>query len=227
MSGRHANPSRGRRSTRGAERSARDHALADWTGGMPVFVPQGYEPGYDYPLLVWVADPLGPAIDLARVMPRLSLRNFVAVRATGGATAVWQAVDRVASRLSVHPRRIWLVGHAAAGTEAFRIGCRHPESFAGVVSLGGGFPLEESLFARVDGVRRMAMLHCCTAADAAANATHTDRTLRLFHAAGATLAMRIYPDIAPLSRVMLADVNRWLMEETCGASSTSRAAVAG
>ena len=21
---------------------------------MPVFVPQGYEPGYDYPLLVWL-----------------------------------------------------------------------------------------------------------------------------------------------------------------------------
>jgi len=128
MSGRHANPSRGRRSTRDAERSAGDHALADWTGGMPVFVPQGYEPGYDYPLLVWVADPLGPAVELARVMPRLSLRNYVAVRATGGATAVWQAVDRVASRLSIHPRRIWLVGHAAAGTEAFRIACRHPEA---------------------------------------------------------------------------------------------------
>lgn len=227
MSGRHANPSRGRRSTRATERPSRDHSLADWTGGMPVFVPQGYEPGYDYPLLVWVSDPLGAGVDLARVMPRLSLRNFVAVRATGGATAVWQAVDRVASRLSVHPRRIWLVGHAAAGTEAFRIGCRHPESFAGVVSLGGRFPLDESLFARVAAVRRMAMLHCCTAADAAASAAHTDRTLRLFHAAGATLAMRIYPDIAPLSRVMLADVNRWLMEETCGASSASRAAVAG
>ena len=227
MSGRHANPSRGRRSPRAKERPSRDHVLADWTGGMPVFVPQGYEPGYDYPLLVWVSDPLGTGVDLGRVMPRLSLRNFVAVRATGGATAVWQAVDRVASRLSIHPRRIWLVGHAAAGTEAFRIGCQHPESFAGVVSLGGGFPLDESLFARVGAVRRLAMLHCCTASEATANAVHTDRTLRLFHAAGATLAMRIYPDIAPLSRVMLADVNRWLMEETCGASSTSRAAVAG
>jgi len=227
MSGRHANPSRRRRSTRPQGRTARQHALADWTGGMPVFVPQGYEPGYDYPLLVWVSDPLGGGVDLARVMPRLSLRNFVAVRATGGATAVWQAVDRVTSRLSIHPRRIWLVGEAAGGTEAFRIGCRHPESFAGVVSLGGPFPLDESLFARVAAVRRLAMLHCCTVADATANAAHTDRTLRLFHAAGAALAMRIYPTIAPLSRVMLADVNRWLMEETCGTSSTSRAAVAG
>lgn len=227
MSGRHANTSRGRRSGRTAPGTARNHAVADWTGGMPVFVPQGYEPGYDYPLLVWLADPLGDGVDLARVMPRLSLRNFVAVRAAGGATAVWRAVDRVASRLSIHPRRIWLVGHAAAGTEAFRIGCRHPESFAGVVSLGGSFPLDESLFARIDGVRRLPMLHCCTSDEAAANAAHTDRTLRLFHAAGAMLAMRIYPNIAPLSRAMLADVNRWLMEETCGTSAAARAAVAG
>jgi phospholipase/carboxylesterase len=192
-----------------------------------VFVPQGYEPGYDYPLLVWVSDPLGDHVDLARVMPRLSLRNFVAVRAAGGATAVWQAVDLVAARLSIHPRRIWLVGCGSAGTEAFRIACRHPESFAGVVSLGGGFPLDESLFGRVDAVRRLAMLHCCTAAEAEASAAHTDRTLRLFHAAGAMLAMRIYPETNRLSRLMLADVNRWLMEETCGAAAGTGAAVAG
>jgi phospholipase/carboxylesterase len=194
---------------------------------MPVFVPQGYEPGYDYPLLVWVSDPLGERVDLARVMPRLSLRNFVAVRAAGGATAVWQAVDLVSSRLSIHPRRVWLVGRGSAGTEAFRVACRHPESFAGVVSLGGCFPLDESLFARVDAVRRLSMLHCCTAAEAVENAAHTDRTLRLFHAAGAMLAMRIYPDTNRPSRLMLADVNRWLMEETCGTAAGTRAAVAG
>jgi hypothetical protein len=31
--------------------------LADWTGDARVFVPQGYEPGYDYPLVVWLPDP--------------------------------------------------------------------------------------------------------------------------------------------------------------------------
>ncbi|MBM4009888.1 MAG: hypothetical protein FJ286_00695 [Planctomycetes bacterium] len=226
MSGRPANRS-SRRSVRRVAPPIRVHELADWTAGMPVFVPQGYEPAYDYPLLVWLGDPLAAPVDLARVMPRVSLRNFVAVRATGGAAAAWQAVDRVSGRLSIHPRRVWLVGAGAAGTEAFRIACRHPESFAGVVSLGGSFPLDESLFARIDAIRRLPMLHCCTAADVAAAADRTDRTLRLFHAAGAMLAMRIYPGTTPLSRTVLADVNRWLMEETCGSRVDQRTVVAG
>lgn len=227
MSGRRANRSPRRRSVVATAPASRFHPLADWTGGLPVFVPHGYEPAYDYPLLVWISDPLGDRVDLARVMPRLSLRNFVAVEASGGAAAAWQAVDRVAARLSIHPRRIWLVGAKAAGTEAFRIACRHPESFAGVVSLGGSFPLDESLFARVDAIRRLPMLHCCTASAVAADADHTDRTLRLFHAAGAMLAMRIYPGTNPLARGVLADVNRWLMEETCGSQPDRRTAVAG
>ena len=212
---------------RGAAAEVRRHPGADWTGGLPVFIPQGYEAGYDYPLLVWLSDPLGAPIDLGRCMARVSLRNFVAVEAAGGATAVCQAVDRVTDRLSIHPRRIWLVGQDAAGTEAFRIACRHPESFAGVVSLGGGFPLDESLFGRIGVVRRLPMLYCCTAADAAGAADRTDRMLRLFHAAGATLAMRIYPRRRDLATAALADVNRWLMDEICGSASAARAAVAG
>jgi pimeloyl-ACP methyl ester carboxylesterase len=200
-------------------------AIADWTSGIPVFVPQGYESGYDYPLLVWVADPTDRAFDLARVMVRLSLRNFVAVQASGGETAVWRAIDTVRDRLSIHPRRIWLIGQGGGGTEAFRIGCRHPDAFGGVVSLGGPFPLDESAFARVTAVRRLPMLYCCRH-DAAAVAG-TERMLRLFHAAGASLAMRIYSGAGTLSRAALEDVNRWLMDEICGTPARERAESAG
>ncbi len=202
-------------------------AIADWTNGLPVFVPQAYEPGYDYPLLVWLTDPADRDFDLAGVMARMSLRNFVAVQAAGGDTAVWRAVDTVSARLSIHPRRIWLVGHGSGGTQAFRIGCRHPEAFAGVVSLGGPFPLDESAFARVEAVRRLPMLYCCRGSAAVSAAAHTDRTLRLFHAAGAMLAMRIYPGSGELSRAALGDVNRWLMDEICGTSAGLRAHAAG
>jgi hypothetical protein len=87
---------------------------------------------------------------------------------------------------------------------------------SGVVSLGGPFPLEESLFASLADVRRLPMLLCCGRDVVAASPAHTDRMLRLFHAAGASLAMRIYPDHDDLSRPVLADVNRWIMDEVCG-----------
>lgn len=185
-----------------------------------LFMPQGYEPGYDYPLLVWLADDEG--FDLGRVMTRTSLRNFVAVqpgRPEAGEDledAVWRAIDAIRDRASIHPRRIFLVGRRSAGTEAFRIACRHPDAFGGVVSIGGDFPLAESAFARLREVRRMPMLMCCRADAARTAAEQTDRTLRLFHAAGAMLAMRIYPGRRDLSRAVLADVNRWLMDEICG-----------
>lgn len=189
--------------------------LADWTGDSRVFVPQGYEAGYDYPLLVWLPG-AASRFDLGRAMTRVSLRNYIAVQPAAGETAMWRAIDRVRDRLSVHARRIWLVGHAAGGTAAFREACRHPDTFAGAVSLGGNFPLGEPVFGRLDAIRRMPMLLCCRADSVQADAATTDRTLRLFHAAGATLAMRIYQRGGMLSRGTLADVNRWLMDEICG-----------
>jgi len=192
--------------------------LADWTGDAQVFVPQGYESGYDYPLLVWLPEP-GSRFDLGRAMTRLSLRNYVAVQPSGPETAMWRAIDRVRDRLSIHPRRIWLIGQGSGGTEALRAACRHPGEFAGGISLGGRFPLGESALARLDDVRRLPMMLCCRAADVAADPTTLDETLRLFHAAGGTLAVRIYQRGGPLSRAVLADVNRWLMEEISGTPS--------
>lgn len=190
-----------------------------------VFVPTGYEPGYAYPLIVWLPDPRRPSFDLGRTMARVSLRNHVAVQpipAPGDAdteAAVWRAVDRVQGALSIHRGRVFLVGHGRGGTDAFRIGCRHAGAFAGVVSLGGPFPHGERALARLADVRRLPMLFCCRKEAPAAVLRPTEATLRLFHAAGATLAMRIYPGRDDLSRMILADVNRWLMDEICGVSA--------
>lgn len=195
-------------------------------GGGRLFIPQAYEPGYDYPLLVWLNDPQAP-FDFARTMARVSLRNFVAVQPAGGAeTALWRAIDAARDRLSIHPGRIFLVGRGGAGTEAFRIGCRNPCGIAGVVSLAGRFPLDESLFARLDEVRRLPMLLCCRATDGPDESRHLDRTLRLFHAAGSALAVRIYPQGRGLSRAMLGDVNRWIMGEICGPTEKIRSPLA-
>jgi len=209
-------------------------AAHDWLGDDRLFTPLGYEPGYEYPLIVWLPDPAADTpFDLGRVMKRLSLRNFVAVEpvADGNAvdidsreSAVWRAIDRVRDRIAIHADRMFLVGQGRGGSDAFRIACRHPHAFGGVVSLGGAFPLAESLFARLFDVRRMPMLLCCHGTGSAAAARHTDQTLRLFHAAGASLAMRIYPDRNHLSKAILCDVNRWLMDEICGASVPMRPA---
>jgi phospholipase/carboxylesterase len=228
-------PKHSLRSPRGI--AARGERVA--VGQPRVFLPQGHEPGYAYPLLVWLNG--GSRFDLGRAMARTSLRNFVAVQpagrgvdaATGDRSVeaatfpgrptvddpderIWRAIDAVRARVSIHPDRIFLVGHGQGGTQAFRIACRHPRSFAGVASFGGAFPLDEGAFAAMREVRRLPMLLCCRRDAEPAEATRIDRTLRLFHAAGAVLALRIYPGRRDLSRAALADLNRWIMEEICG-----------
>ena len=193
-------------------------ALPASAGGDRVFVPQGYEPAYDYPLLVWLTDPLRP-FDLGRAMCRTSLRNYVAVEPAAGADAearAWRAIDRVRDRWSIHPRRVYLVGRGRGGTDAFRIACRAPEAFGGAVSLGGPFPFDEGLFAAAARVRRLPMLLCMCRDAVAADPGPVDGALRLFHAAGATLSLRIYPGRDEFSPACLADVDRWLMQEVCG-----------
>ena len=208
------------------------------SGGDDVFLPMGYEAGYSYPLIVWLDDPRGRRFDLGRVMQRVSLRNCVAVcparedRAIDREEAVWQAIDRLRERVSIHPGRIFLAGQGEGGTEAFRIACRHAADFAGVISLGGQFPHGEALFSRLSAIRQLPMLLCCRREAPDAVVLPTDRTLRLFHAAGALLTMRIYPGHNDLSKPILADVNRWIMDEICGSqtpstTSTNRSRVQG
>lgn len=198
------------------------------SGTTESFLPLGYEPGYDYPLLVWLTRPNDPQFDLGRTMQRLSLRNYLAVRpccsadsdqfdATDPWDSIWQAIEGMCDRTSVHPRRIFLIGVGDGGTEAFRLACRHPRRFAGVASLGGPFPLDEALFGLLSDIRRLPMLLASAADDSRQTADDTDRLLRLFHAAGAALSLRIYPQssrsTSMASRAMLADVDRWIMDE--------------
>ena len=72
-------------------------------------------------------------------------------------------------------------------------------------------------------VRRLPMLLCLRHDDVAAAPAPVDGALRLFHAAGATLSLRLYPGRDDVSRTMLADVNRWVMDGVCGAAASEPA----
>ena len=191
-----------------------------------VFLPLGYEPGYDYPLLVWLPQSNDAAFDLGRTMMRMSLRNYLAVvpDVPSDSESCFQAIDAMVDRYSVHPRRVYLVGVETGGVNAFRLACRNPELFAGVVSVNGQFPVNEGLLGRFDCVRSLPMMLCCDERANAANssmARDIDTTLRLFHAAGGLLSLRVYRDKSKsrFPQVQLADIvsdiDRWIMDEVC------------
>jgi phospholipase/carboxylesterase len=202
-----------------------------------LFVPMHYEPNYPYPLLVWLHGSGDDERQLQRIMPLVSLRNYVAVGPRGPSPikgrrgldwsqreqdidlaelAIFDCIDLVTERFNIAPHRVFLGGFGSGGTMAFRIGLRYPERFAGALSLGGVFPSGQMPLARLDLVRKLPLF---IAQGRDAENYSVDRScdeLRLFHTAGLSVTLRQYPCGEELTTHMLGDMDRWIMERVTG-----------
>jgi phospholipase/carboxylesterase len=203
-----------------------------------LLVPQHYEPNYAYPLVVWLHDSGGDERELKRVMPLVSLRNYVslAVRGTcqdnGGygwsesADAILAAESRIAEavghakqRFNVHPERVFLAGHGVGGTIALRLALRAPDRYTGAASIGGSFPEGQAPLSRLAAIRhsRLLIMHCRDSLTYPVE--RVCQELGLFHAAGMAVTLRQYPCGDELTTQMLRDLDVWLMEQVTGVAT--------
>jgi len=216
---------------------------ATWAADFPraVFTPMHYESNYAYPLLVWLHGPGDDERQLHRVMPLLSMRNYVAVAPRGtlrregsersvlsgsvgygwsqepahvamAEQQVLESMDAVREELNIAPNRIFIGGFDCGGTMAFRLAMNHPMRFAGVLSLGGQFPLDGAPLRRLNEARRVRVFVACGRSSAALLPERTCQDLRLFHTAGMEVVLRQYPCGHEITPDMLADMDRWMME---------------
>lgn len=206
------------------------------------FVPLHYERGYAYPLVVWLHADGGNERELRQVMPLVSVRNYVAVAARGvspaeardryawrqspqaaseAANCVDECIEAAKQRFNVNPRRVFIAGHAAGGTMALRLALQFPNWFAGAVSLGGPMPAGNCPLKCVNHARRLPLLLSSCKQSAEYPPARVAEDLRLLHSAGFSLSLRQYPGDAELTTGMLADMDRWIMEQVCVAPSTS------
>ena len=207
-----------------------------------LFVPVHYEPNYAYPLVVWLHGSGDSERQLQRIMPLVSLRNYLAVgpRATsvcrpprsgfawrqdGGdidraETAVFQCIDQVRDRFNVAAQRIFVAGYADGGTMALRLGLRYPDLFAGALSLGGAFPAGHAPLARLGSVRRLPLFIASGRDSKKYSIEDCCEELRLFHTAGLSVTLRQYPCGDEIVTNMLGDMDRWIMEQVTGIECT-------
>lgn len=202
--------------------------------------PLHYEPNYAYPLVVWLHGPGGDERQLRQVAPHLSMRNYVIAGVRGASPAsaefdgegftwrqraydvaaaeeaVWDCVEAAGRQYHVHPQRVFLAGFDCGGTMAFRLATRRPERVAGVVSLCGAFPKNDTPLVRFAQTRHVPVLLACGNESRTFGAEEVCRNLRLFHTAGMDVTLRQYPGGQQLSSETLSDVNRWIMERVSG-----------
>jgi phospholipase/carboxylesterase len=203
-----------------------------------LFTPQHYERNYAYPLVVWLHGADDDERQVTRVMPLVSLRNYVAVGPRGtrassvpggfcwtqDADEIALAEERVASAvasarrwLNVAPERIYLAGYQCGGTMALRLALHQPRRYAGALSIGGAFPSTLRPLARLNEARSLNVF----LATGRQSRQYPERAvcdhLRLLHAAGISVNLRLYPGDDDVTTDMLADMDRWIMERlACG-----------
>jgi phospholipase/carboxylesterase len=199
-----------------------------------LFTPQHYERNYSYPLVVWLHGPDDDERQVTRVMPLVSLRNYVAVgprgtrldKTPGGyrwsqepediesaEERVLSAVAAARRRLNIADDRIYIAGYGCGGTMALRVALNSPDDFAGVLSIGGGLPTTSRPFARLHDVRRLNVFLTSGRESRDYPERAVCRDLRLLHAAGMSVNLRLYPCGDDVTTDMLADMDRWIMEQ--------------
>jgi phospholipase/carboxylesterase len=214
---------------RAASRSQQPHCL---------LAPQHYEPNYAYPLVVWLHAEGGDERELKRIMPLVSLRNYVSLGVRGtlarqrgfawsdapeptvaAEARIAESMAQARQRFNIHPARVFLAGYGAGGTMALRLALRAPERFAGAASLGGAFPVGQAPLARLAAARtaRLLIMHCRDSFSYPVERVCEE--LALFHAAGMSVTLRQYPCGDELTTQMLHDLDVWLMEQVTGVAA--------
>jgi phospholipase/carboxylesterase len=210
-------------------------AAADFAHSL--FAPQHYEPGYAYPLIVWLHGPGGDERQLQRIMLLLSMRNFVAVAPRGidqtaaeenrqsfgwmqtdeqiqlAEQRVFDCVEIASRKFNIARKRMFLAGYDCGGTMALRLAMSHPSRFAGVASICGAFPTGGKPFGNLIAARRLGMFLATGRASTVYPADLVCEDLRLLHTAGLSITLRQYPCGQEIMPQMLLDVNRWIIDE--------------
>jgi len=211
-----------------------------------LFAPLHYERGYAYPLIVWLHGPGSNERQLLRIMPLLSMRNYVAVAPRGepldsdaderrarygwpqtdsaiplAEGRVFDAIQTASQKYHVSPQKIFLVGFDTGGTMALRVAMNHPHRFAGVVSLGGPFPRGCTPLGHLTAARRVPILLAVGRQSRRYPPEAVCDDLRLFHTAGLSATLRHYPGGHEISEWMLADIDRWVIEQVTGSESSA------
>lgn len=205
--------------------------------GISLFTPLHYEAGYAYPLVVWLHGAGQDSSQVAKVVPHISPRNYVAVAPRGTVSChgtqddfegfswrqdeehveraesrILEAIEQARGRRSVNLNRVFIGGEGCGGTMAYRMAMDYPQRFRGVLSLGGAFPTGSTPLARYHQARSLPIFMATARDSTSYDELDVCRDLRLMHSAGMSVTLRQYPGVDSLNEDVLSVIDGWIME---------------
>ena len=206
--------------------------LAEVAAPHRLWLPDGYEPAYAYPLIVWLHEDGGDEFELDEMMPRISERNYIGVSLRGNvmrsvrfgwSTAedrltevlaqLQEVVDGLADWFPIHPSRKYLAGFGAGGTLAWEILLRQPSNWTGAMCLSGRYPRIDHPLAMFRQLQQRRLLLSAGLDAPSPFVRDLVEAGRLMYSAGIQVGTRIYDSGSqtPTDK-MLRDVDHWVME---------------
>lgn len=192
-----------------------------------VFIPEAYEPNYAYPLIVWLLNEQTAPLEFPQRMRQISTRNYCgaaltcSVPAAGDVDAFAQLQDRLADLVlrirrdyHIHSERIFVAGFDGHGGTALQLCLARPEWLAGAIALGGTLPTSPRLLNRFRDLRgKRVFLATSPETKGWISADELRHSNRLLYAAGLRTCARLFDSEIDISRSMLLEVDRWVMQE--------------
>jgi phospholipase/carboxylesterase len=205
-------------------------------------LPEHYESGYAYPLVVWLHGAGEDEEQLHAVLPELSLRNYVGVAPRGTTFAsfgpgygwsdspdgieharerVHSAIEYAVARAHIAPHKVFLAGRGEGGAMALRLALANPQSYRGALSFGGGLPRGQNILGRLKEARSLPLFLAVGAESLEYPTEQLCDDLKLCHLAWLSVFVKQYhPCADELVVDMMADANEWMMSLVTGGSKT-------
>lgn len=182
-----------------------------------LYVPQGYEPNYAYPLIVWLTTVPVPEREFQSRMQRISDRNYLAVAVPINAsdehgdlnTQIRDVVRGMRVDYHVHTERIFLAGTNEAGTISQELALRFPDQYGGAISLGGEIPRTERLLAAYKELSGLRMLLGWNQNSESTGSIQ--RWQRILFAAGIDVEALEWEQTGSVPNSVWRPIDRWLM----------------
>lgn len=205
--------------------------FSDWP--IALHVPDTYEAGYAYPLLIWLHADRGHEGDLEYVMPSISDRNYMGLAFRGNCRALnwplsghrwsmnmeesrffeevlYHTVVRLRRSYHIHSERIVIGGSGSGATLALQTLLRRPEWFSGSVMLGGRMPALERPLLKYRELRGKRVLQIADRSDPTLRADESRGLRRLLYTAGMDVDVSVSEANVPCEETLRC-VDHWMM----------------